>query len=137
MRTFLFFLIFLYDYFGRKYIVYYSSMCILCVLFLVIYQIDMKKYLGIFVLIAGMVFFVGCDKHTTILEVIDDDNLSMENEANISFDSSDVVDCDTLEKTSKGLVSKDACFRDNAIKTKNYVFCGKIENPFTRYSCYA
>lgn len=84
----------------------------------------------------AMIFFAGCDKHKTILEVIDDDNLSMENQANTSFDSSDAVDCDNLEKTSGGLVSQDACFRDNAIKTKDYIFCGKVENPFNKYACY-
>jgi hypothetical protein len=87
-------------------------------------------------LIAVIIFLTGCDKNITVSDVIVDNTSSLETETNKNFDPSDLGDCSSIEKTSGGLVSRDTCFRDNAIKTKNYNLCGNITNSFNKYACY-
>lgn len=119
----------------------------------------MKKFLGIFAILTAILLFTGCWK-TTINSIDNDTNEETTNisdcrrwcdiiagtvskedcyslcETSKQLESDDIKDCDDIEKTSGGFVTKDICIQSKAIETKNPDFCEKIEASINKDSCY-
>ena len=52
------------------------------------------------------------------------------------LESNNISDCDDIEKTSGGFVTKDICIQSKAIENLNPDFCEKIETSINKDSCY-
>lgn len=57
-------------------------------------------------------------------------------ETSKQLESDDINDCDDIEKTSGGFVTKDICIQNKAIEEKNPDYCEKIEASINRDACY-
>lgn len=123
----------------------------------------MKKYLVVVLLLVSVVTLTGCGTTTEIEKENAADRQEMTNseineckkwcniianddtkkndcytlcETSKKLESNDISDCENIEETSNGFITKDICLQDKAIQTKNADVCDAIENEMNKDACF-
>ncbi|MFA7298161.1 MAG: hypothetical protein WC010_00800 [Candidatus Absconditabacterales bacterium] len=122
----------------------------------------MRKYLGIFTILATLVIFTGCGNKTSDItnndtttkaetttfneckkscDILTNATIKKEDcyilcETSKKLESDNIADCDTIDEKNGSLITKDICIQDKTIQAKKPEYCAKISETIMRDTCY-